>query len=141
MSMRALDGKVPLVRDDPQTWALVASDERRDIRETVVEGFGITYTWFRIKSRLPLGNHYHKDKTEVFCLKNGSGKFYLQPLAFVNGRMVANGTWIVIDMVIGTDLTIAPFTAHMVILEPGSEMVCLSTKPFDQADMIPWKLA
>ncbi len=83
---------------------------------------------FLINQAIPLGNHFHKKKQEIFLITEGSGKFAYLPLT-PEGE--PQGEQLTIEIEKGLVIQIQPFTAHAFRLEAGSTMVCFSSEPFD----------
>jgi quercetin dioxygenase-like cupin family protein len=108
------------------TMRLAHQDERRSIYEYGGEGFSIQR--FVVHQRVPFGNHFHRRKTETFFIVKGGGDLYMQPADLLTNR---GNKW---SLVAGEFAVIPPFTAHAFMLEPGSEMICHSSEPFDPSD-------
>lgn len=116
----------------------VHEDERRAIFEynSIESNFSIQS--FRIKTKIPLGNHYHKNKEEIFVILKGKGKLITCP---VNQEGVVIEEKQKIDICAGSVIKIKSYTAHTFLLEPNSEMICFSSAAFDPNDLITHKLA
>lgn len=112
-------------------------DERRIINDCNLNECGIQH--FYIKSIEPLGNHYHKNKQEVFVIVEGKGIFTYLPL---NQQGKPIGTQKTISVTTGNVIKVAPFTAHAFRLKIGSTMWCFSSAPFEpeNSDMHFFKL-
>ena len=104
---------------------LAHEDTRRRIEE--YNGSDFSVQLFEIYTEIPLGNHYHKRKTETFIILVGGGRLLLQHMSggVVEEKRLARGD--VIRM--------SPLVAHTFFLTPGSQMVCYSSVPFDPNDM------
>jgi quercetin dioxygenase-like cupin family protein len=83
---------------------------------------------FSIIQAIPLGNHFHKKKQEMFVITEGSGKFAYLPLT-ADGE--PQGEQLNIEIEKGVVIQVQPFTAHAFRLEAGSTMICFSTEAFD----------
>ena len=105
-------------------------DERRIIYDCNLNECGIQH--FYIKSTEPLGNHYHKNKQEVFVIVQGEGIFAYLPLT-QEGKPI--GKQKIIPVKTGNVIKVAPFTAHAFRLNIGSTMWCFSSAPFDPKNM------
>ncbi|HEY9690759.1 MAG TPA: hypothetical protein V6D15_00970 [Oculatellaceae cyanobacterium] len=105
-------------------------DERRIIDDCNLNGCGIQH--FYIKSSEPLGNHYHKNKREVFVIVEGKGIFTYLPL---NQEGKPIGKQKTIPVKTGNVIKVAPFTAHAFRLNIGSTMWCFSSAPFDSDNL------
>ncbi len=128
-------------RFDISTWPIAHQDARRILREKPPNEDGIVMTGFEILSAdLPLGNHYHARKAEVFYVLKGSSVWTLQYLQVVDGKVTQIGDRVTLTVQAGDFLTMPPFVAHTVILTVGAEMACINTEPFDPADLVPYKL-
>ncbi len=105
-------------------------DERRIIDDCNLNECGIQH--FYIKSTEPLGNHYHKNKQEVFVIVEGKGIFTYLPL---NHEGKPLGKQKTISVKKGNVIKVDPFTAHAFRLNIGSTMWCFSSAPFDQDNL------
>jgi mannose-6-phosphate isomerase-like protein (cupin superfamily) len=112
---------------------LVHEDARRAISEFNTDDWGFSVQQFRIKEKIPLGNHYHKRKDEIFVILKGSGHVILQKV----GESKVKET---ILLKTGSVIYVPKNMAHTFVLEPDSEMICFSTKAFDKDDMHPFVL-
>jgi len=113
----------------------VHEDGRRAISELNLADSSIQS--FVIKQAdLPLGNHYHEKKAELFIITKGSGRVYLYKLGKLEKHKDP------LELKKGSVVVVPKYTAHTFILEPGSEMLCLSSAPFNEEDkdMIPYKI-
>jgi mannose-6-phosphate isomerase-like protein (cupin superfamily) len=114
--------------------AFVLEDERRELSEFDTEYADFSVQRFVVKERIPLGNHYHTKKDEVFVILSGRGRVILQKVGVnKNGETT-------LPLKKGSVVYIPKNTAHTFLLEIGSEMICFSTKAFDKDDMHEWKL-
>ncbi len=111
----------------------VSSDPRRDLYEyTFRQG---TFNHFYIKqSDLPLGNHFHRSKFEVFYFLKGGGVIHTVP-------MRVDGTYDQEDILMhtvtaGTVIRIPPRQVHRFDLHSDTEFVAYSSECFNPADMI-----
>lgn len=108
-------------------------DDRRTIHEDDREEDRCSIGAFLIKqSGLPLGNHYHDWKTEVFIILSGEGDLITADRNGEHRRERPVGP--------GDVVVMPPGVAHTFFLIPGSEMLCYSTERFDPSDMKPLKL-
>lgn len=112
----------------------VHEDERRIISEFNSPRGGFSVQFFRIKTESPLGNHYHKEKYEVFVITKGGGKLFTKN---INQKGEARKT----ALEEGSIVKIHPFLAHCFILKTGSEMICYSSAPFDEKDVNKYTVA
>lgn len=104
---------------------IVSDDHRRTLAE-----FGNGYNWrvgkyVVVKDRLPIGDHYHKLKTELFLIISGEVKYQLQ---YENG-MVSTGT-----AKQGKLIEVPPNTYHVFYCEPGTIFIGLATEEHDPTD-------
>lgn len=99
---------------------LVSEDERRKLSE-----FGNGGTWkvckiLEFKKDSWVGNHYHKNKDEMFVLLEGSGTFVVEKTTFVKHApysvLVSKGQY------------------HAFNLMKGSVLICLATELHDPKD-------
>lgn len=111
---------------------LVSSDARRDIRE--FEFIGSTFQDFLIKDTLkPLGQHFHREKCEIFCFLEGDGTIRT---ARVNagGKIISEIKQFEVGP--GSVIRIPPYHTHRFDLATNTRFVAFSSKPFDAGDMI-----
>lgn len=93
---------------------------------------------------IPLGNYYYKDRTEIFIVLKGSGKVILQyvdpefldpnvDMEYINNdQNVLNAEPEVFQVKVDSVVFVPPYMAHVFLLNPGSEMICFSTKAFNE---------
>ena len=111
-------------------------DERRTIHEEDNEANQSSTKAFLIKAGgLPLGNHFHLKKTEVFCILEGKVELLVtndQDQTYRREyRNISAGSMIIMP----------PGVAHTFFLAPDSKMICYGTGCFDPTDMTALKLA
>lgn len=107
------------------------NDERREIHELNNPWGNWSIQAFRIKAdNLPLGNHFHERKTEVFIILSGK----VEKLIFARGKDLS-GRKELTDLGPGTLIVIPPGWAHTFYMTPGSEMLCFSDAAFDPNNM------
>ncbi len=114
----------------------VSADARRSIYETPYQS-GVLQFFHIHGANLPLGKHYHREKTEVFTIVTGGGQLCL---CTVDAAGVQSGEIVIMALRPASVVPIVPHVAHTFYLEPGSEMLCVSSLPFDADDMpgTPW---
>lgn len=116
----------------------VHEDERRSIAEFDSPAGGFSVQSFQIKeSQIPLGNHYHGDKDEIFVITEGRGIVFF---AEVNRDKFKAKDIFSRIVSAGSVIKIPAYTAHALVLKTGSKMICFSTKPFDADDLHPCKV-
>jgi len=107
-------------------------DERRIIDECNSPEGGFSVQDFTIDvGNLPLGNHYHRNKTEIFKITGGRGLFFAAEVGD-DGRP---GEISVHNVLPGTCIKVPPGTTHAFLLDAGSTMTCFSSEVFDPQDM------
>jgi hypothetical protein len=115
--------------------SLVHEDDRRAIYELNLSKR--SFQGFLIKEPVPLGNHFHTRKTEDFTILKGGGIVMTQSV-FTDGtpKGDAQKHLLTVD---NCSIRIPALTAHAFVLDPGTEMICVSSEPFnpDDMDMIP----
>lgn len=108
---------------------LVHQDARREIWEWENGKIAISriVTSQEGEEPLVLGNHRHDDKHEVFRVVNGRGVYIMQ--ATKDGELIGEPT---IRKVVMDDVMVVPIGfAHTLICEPGFDLECFSTAPFN----------
>ena len=110
--------------------SVVSIDGRRRIMEFNGDDFSIQN--FKIKREIPLGNHYHKNKTETFIVLSGQGIVLLSP---IDSKTGSQGEIMTNRLEAGSVIRVDPYIAHTFILKPGSKMICFSSEPFDSNNM------
>jgi mannose-6-phosphate isomerase-like protein (cupin superfamily) len=109
---------------------VLSDDERRTIREYNGSNYSIQH--FVVKASLPLGKHFHREKDEHFFIQKGGGTYQWCPVD-ESGTMLGNVQVSVVTA--GVEVLVPALTAHMFVLEAGTEMVCFSTARFNSEDM------
>lgn len=104
--------------------------DRRIYEYSGVEG-SIQFT--EVLELTVLGNHYHKNKDENFEILAGGGVLCLQVIFSPTNKAMLPHMHVVL-MKPGFKYRVAPWEAHALVLEPGTELVCRSDKPWDPAD-------
>lgn len=109
-----------------------SSDARRDIREF---GFGNSaFQDFVVRdASKPLGQHYHREKFEIFYFLEGGG---IIRTARVNAEQKIIGEIKKFEVVPGSVIRIPPYHTHRFDFLPNTRFVAFSSKPFDADDMI-----
>lgn len=105
---------------------LVHEDHRRAIAEFNGDNFSVQH--FKVKEPIPLGNHYHKGKTETFTILQGDGILLLQDTTNPSAATEFH------RLRAGAVVEIPPGWAHTFFLKGGSEMLCRSSARFDEAN-------
>lgn len=113
--------------------SLVHEDARRAIYEMNDPEKDISVQYFDVKAPIPLGNHYHINKMEVFTILDGRGVIVRRRVDPETKELTGRGETLEVGP--GDAVRVEAWTAHTFIMEPGSRMVCLSTKAFDKEDM------
>ncbi len=110
----------------------IHEDQRRKIEEYNSEEEDFSIQAFAVFEEIPLGNHYHAQKTEIFIIIKGEGEFVYLPSPF--------GDKEVCHVEAGSVIKVGPLEPHRFILKPGSKMTCFSSNAFDKEDLIPLKI-
>ena len=105
----------------------VQEDKRRAIAECNGDDFSVQH--FEVKESIPLGNHFHRGKFEVFTILEGGG-IVITHLVDENGHPI--GDKLVTKIGKLSVIKIHPYTAHTFYLDPGTKMTCFSSAPFDE---------
>lgn len=110
----------------------VHEDARRTILEQEFPDEPLSLQRQLIKDRLPLGNHYHEHKREVFVVLSGGGMVrYARVGADGRPEEVQQRD----DVAPGSVIVVPARVAHAFLLEPGSELLCYSEVLFDEQDL------
>lgn len=112
---------------------LVHEDERRAIYEMNSLPGGFSVQLFTIKAAIPLGNHFHKRKSEVFTILHGGGILVAQKVDPRSGAPM-EGTREFMVVRTGAVVRIPSYTAHTFVLEPDSRMHCCSDAAYRESD-------
>lgn len=104
---------------------LVHEDDRRALYELGEGGNWKVCKYIEAKEQCVLGNHYHKNKDELFLLVKGRGCFYYgsEHEGFIEKIEVAP-----FSLLINRD------TYHTFVLDPGSILICLASELHDPKD-------
>lgn len=106
-------------------------DERRTIREHNFED--CAFQDFAVKNDpRPLGDHFHRQKSELFYFLEGGGVVRTCEVTTEGAQI---GKVIELRVFPGCAVLIPPLHTHHMYLDPGTHMVCFSSKPFDPTDM------
>ena len=110
----------------------VHEDARRTILEEEFPDEPLSLQRQIIKDRLPLGNHYHEHKREVFVVLAGGGMVRYARVG-EDGRPeeVQQRE----DIGPGSVIVVPARVAHAFLLQPGSELLCFSEVLFDEQDL------
>lgn len=102
----------------------VHKDHRRTLYEWIENENFCTSKVVIAKDEIPIGDHYHNNKDEIFFL--------------VQGRFLSIevGDYINKDLIAPCRISIPRGTWHRFILEKGSILLCASNAPFDINDEI-----
>ena len=110
-------------------------DDRRTIHEEDNEDAGTSSQAFLVKAGgLPLGNHFHNKKIEVFFVLEGLVERLTTEDATAKQEFYN-------CIPAGAMIVVPPGIAHTFLLSPGSRMLCYSSERFDPGDMVAKKLA
>ncbi len=111
--------------------SLVSSDARRDIRE-----FGFSNSAFQDfiirDTSKPLGQHYHREKFEIFYFIEGGGTIRTARVD-IDGKIV--GEIEEVEVAAGFVILIPSYHTHRFDLMSNTHFVAFSSKPFDAGDM------
>ncbi len=116
---------------------LVSSDARRDIRELEFRGSAFQDFFIKDASK-PLGQHFHREKFEIFCFPDGGGTIRTARVD-ATGKIVGEIKQFEIGP--GFVIRIPPYHTHRFDLTPNTRFVAFSSKPFDAGDMIACPIA
>lgn len=111
---------------------LVHQDARRTIQEQEFPHGSLSVQLIDVKQRVPLGNHFHRRRQELFVLLRGSGRVCHGPvddqgqLGPVEHRR---------GLTAGAVVQMPAGVAHAFLLEPGSQVLCYSDGLFEEGDM------
>lgn len=131
--LKTLEGSIT------DTLPLAHEDYRRIIRDYTDPNNKYSIQHFLIKESIPLGNHFHKRKFEIFKIIEGIGTLFTAKITRKDHNI---GLMQKLLLTPGDVVKIPPYFAHTFVLNAGSKMICYSSKPFDQAntDMAPCRL-
>ena len=110
----------------------VHDDARRTILEQEFPEEPLSLQHQVIKDRLPLGNHFHEQKREVFVVLRGGG---LMRYAEVGDDGQRGEVLQRENIGPGSVIVVPARVAHAFVLEPGSELLCYSEVLFDEQDL------
>lgn len=89
-----------------------------------------SWTYLEAVSDAPMGNAYHRTRTETYILVWGQGLYIWSDVDIPNAPIYAR------QIVPGDFITIPPRRAYAFRLDPGAEMVCHRDGPPGDADVI-----
>ncbi|MBI2039439.1 MAG: NUDIX domain-containing protein [Candidatus Niyogibacteria bacterium] len=110
---------------------LASSDARRDIREFEFRDSAFQAFFIRDASK-PLGQHFHREKFEIFYFSEGGGVIRT---AKVNAAGTIVGEVKRFEVGSGSIIRIPPMHTHRFDLVPNTRFVAFSSKPFDPKDL------
>ena len=116
---------------------LVNADIRRSISEYNDARLDYSIQLFTVHQPIPLGNHYHTKKFEVFVILEGEGMLTSCAVDTQGNRIGRRATK---TITAPFTIRIEPYTAHAFILHPGSKMLCYSSKSYDHSDLVAFRL-
>jgi len=115
----------------------VSKDDRRELREYQNPG-GFSVQQFEIFRQVPLGNEFHKKRSEVFVVTKGGGTVFLCRVS-EDGAALEEPTELTITA--PEVIWIPPLTAHTLLMDPGTQLTCYVNRPFEPKDRYPFQLA
>ncbi len=114
---------------------LVHEDARRKIAEFNSPDEDYSVQEFTIHEEIPLGNHYHTKKFEVFVITKGRGRLLTLPLRYgLGGFSSADSEVEEQDVKAGMVIRIERGIVHTFIMKKGSKMLCFSSQAFNKED-------
>lgn len=125
---------MPTPTQDVESGSLkvVSADDRREIKEFEFGGSAVNDFLIGVKPTGPLGQHFHRKKTETFYVLEGSGTLRT---AQVNEEGEIIGEVQEFEVLPGFVVQIPPYHTHRFDLTPGTRFVAHSSKPFESDDM------
>ncbi len=130
--MRTYDYVFPPQEDvECGSLSLASSDTRRDIHEFGFIGSAFQDFVIRDASK-PIGQHYHREKFEVFYFLEGGGTIRT---ARVDGGGKIVGEIKQFEVWPGYVIRIPPYHTHRFDLTPNTHFVAFCSRPFNAADM------
>jgi len=99
---------------------LVSEDHRRALYELGAGGNWAVLKVVIVKAVTSIGNHYHKNKRELFLLLEGRGN------VIIDGKSTS--------ITKNSSILIEPMQMHSFILDVGSVLLCLASKDHDPTD-------
>lgn len=110
-------------------------DKRREIWEPVNGEFAaMRVSLFFFSEAIPVGNHVHLWQEEIFFVISGGIRIIFLEDTVTKERLILR------DLGKGTRIHLPASIGHALIFEPGSTMAALSSKPFDEHDLFPYKI-
>lgn len=106
-------------------------DNRRELHELNNKEEGWSVQAFLMKAGIkdqPVGKHYHEKKVEVFLMLEGRVEELL------TAHKTAKEVAVAANLGPGTLIVIPKLVAHTFYMEPGSRMLCYSSRAFDSKD-------
>jgi dTDP-4-dehydrorhamnose 3,5-epimerase-like enzyme len=110
-------------------------DARRSISEATDDASFSVQVFEVFDGTKPLGNHYHPEgKTETFILFKGGGKVFSYAVDTAGQKV---GEVVEHSLIAPAVIHIPPWNVHTFYLDPGSTLLCFSSREFRQSDMCP----
>lgn len=110
----------------------VANDSRRLIRECNFSTMSVQSIEVS-DGAVPLGQHYHANKSELFVILEGGGTIRT---VRVNSSGVPEGIVAERAVIVGDVISVPPYYAHRFDLRKDTRMLVFSSKPFEETDII-----
>lgn len=109
---------------------VASSDARRTICEYNFTSGSVQS--FEIKKNATLGNHFHKDKIEIFMFVEGGGTVKTACTSRESGKV---GEIKEFQVISGSVIKIPPHHTHRLDLVKGTRFLVYSSMPFDANNM------
>ncbi len=117
--------------------AIASSDARREIREMDL-GDACFQDFYIKDAEKPLGQHFHRDKFEIFFFIEGGGTIRTAEVD-EDGKIACDVKEFRVGP--GSVIRIPPYHTHRFDLTPNSRFVAFCSKVFDPADMVACPIA
>ena len=117
---------------------VVDEDERRQIKESVLDDHCVLSLFTINDNTEPLGNHYHKRVRETFVVIAGPGGLVKTARVDKDGKICEK----IVKHTVreGSIFTIKPFYAHQIYMMGGTKFLVLASNRFDPNDIFPCDL-
>lgn len=106
----------------------VSADHRRTIWEPLNGQEMRRVNFFEFSEALPVGNHFHRNGTELFLVTRGTLSVAVLENVLTKERVSAR------NLPPGTLISVPEGVSHAFIFEPGSLMIGMASAPFDEND-------
>ncbi len=114
-----------------KSFTLIHKDKRRALREFESKEGKFSIQHYEVFKKVPMGNEFHKKREEIFVIVEGGGTVLLRRIG-ENGTPISKLQKHIIKA--PATIWIPPYTAHTLVMRPGTKMICYTNRLFEPKD-------